>query len=502
MSAEGGNQARPAIPESLVVRLWETQRDLSPPLRTVQGDEIQVVYPGRRRWGRGPDFVGALISWPGSVLRGGEVEAHVRSSDWRAHGHHRDRHYNGVGLQVVMWHDDHGPTLRQDGVEVPVLALADHLALPLAELMTHLQDPAPRPSPCWSEGRIDLGGLLERCGVERFAAKAGRFESDLACCPPEQILYEGVAEGLGYTQNRRPFRRLAELVPLEVARAFAGRGDGDAGTRDGQDGQIGPVGSGGRDGRDGRGGGTTEGWGDAGEGGAAAELGGAAFDLEGLMLGAAGLLPSQRGMGPSDGYAEGLERLWARRGRERVGGVMLPSEWEFFRVRPANFPTRRVASFARLAVRWPDQGLVDVLVRLILGLEPRLVPRAMEGLLLGDARGGYWSARCDFGLPMRRPAGMIGRQRAAEIAVNLFLPFLAGLAAHVGDEGLGRRALDGYRAYPKRGDNEISRYMAVQIVGAPRPREARSACRQQGLLHLYRRYCEARRCGECPVGLR
>jgi len=422
----------------------------------VQGDEIQVVYPGRRRWDRGPDFAGALISWPGSVLRGGEVEVHVRSSDWRAHGHHRDRHYNGVLLQVVMWHDSPAPTLREDGVELPVLALAPHLTIPLAELLAHLQDPAPRPSPCWPEGRSAVGDLLDRCGLERFGAKAARFESNLACCPPEQLLYQAIAEALGYTLNRRPFRRLAQLVPLAMALAFAGRGEGKP-RRDGE-------------------------------------------EMEALLLGAAGLLPSERGLGSGDAHAERLQDVWEREGKMWAGGAMLPSEWEFFRVRPANFPPRRMAGLALLVNRWPERGLVDTLEPLVLNLDPRRLPRAMEALLLGEARGGYWSNRCDFGLPMRRPAALIGRQRAAEIVVNVFLPFLMGWAAHIDDERLGRCALDAYRVYPKRGDNEISRYMAAQILGLPRPREARSACRQQGLIHLYSRYCEGRRCWECPVG--
>ena len=113
--------------------------------------------------------------------------------------------------------------------------------------------------------------------------------------------------------------------------------------------------------------------------------------------------------------------------------------------------------------------------------------------------GAFWFARYDFALPLRRPAALVGRQRAAEVAVNVFLPLLAASARHLNDPALEKRILAAYGLYPKRGDNELTRYVATQITGSPRPAVARSACRQQGLLHIYHRWCEAKLCGECPV---
>jgi len=303
-------------------------------------------------------------------------------------------------------------------------------------------------------------------------AKVARFESDLTCHPREQLLYQAVAEALGYSQNRRPFRRLAELVPLELAIAFIRHGDAEK-----------------------RGCGETD------------DETGRECDreiarhvaAESLLLGAAGLLPSQRGMQAGDDYARLLEQRWAEGGRDWAGGSMSPTEWEFFRTRPANFPPRRVAALAKVVRRWPDEGLLETLAAMVLTLRPTLVPRAMESLLLDNNHEGYWNSRCDFGLSIKRPSGLIGRQKAAELVVNVFLPFLVGWASYIGDGGLATRAREVYQLYPKRGDNEITRYMAVQIAGITRPKVARSACRQQGLLRLYRAYCEAKSCAACPV---
>ena len=100
MEAAVGVSPSLPITERLVAQLWEEQHPFHLPLATTDGREIQVVYRGRRRWDRGPDFSGALIAWQGSHLQHGDVEIHVRSADWRAHGHHRDPHYDFSGVLV------------------------------------------------------------------------------------------------------------------------------------------------------------------------------------------------------------------------------------------------------------------------------------------------------------------------------------------------------------------------------------------------------------------
>jgi hypothetical protein len=60
-----------------------------------------------------------------------------------------------------------------------------------------------------------------------------------------------------------------------------------------------------------------------------------------------------------------------------------------------------------------------------------------------------------------------------------------------------------YAAYPKLAENKITRAMADEVFGPRKGHAIKGARRQQGLIHLYRLYCETRRCYECPVsGLR
>ena len=104
--------------ERALVRAW--QRGLNGPLKTVDGSPLAIVYRGRCLGGAGPDVRGALLAFADGTLQEGDVEFHLRSGDWRAHGHHRDTRYRSVILHVVAEVDGPGPT-DPDGQPIPTL---------------------------------------------------------------------------------------------------------------------------------------------------------------------------------------------------------------------------------------------------------------------------------------------------------------------------------------------------------------------------------------------
>jgi hypothetical protein len=81
----------------------------------------------------------------------------------------------------------------------------------------------------------------------------------------------------------------------------------------------------------------------------------------------------------------------------------------------------------------------------------------------------------------------------------VLLPFGYALGQATSDRALSERALDIYRRYPSGPPNRVVREMAVQVGGAAGPKIARGACRQQGLIHLYRHWCDTRDCARCST---
>lgn len=198
-----------AVDERLVVELWERQA-FDPSALAALG--LSVVYRGVPSDAGGPDYQSALLGSASGLLRG-DVEFHVRSSDWYAHAHDRNPAYNDVILHVV-WEDDAGATVRDDGELVPTLALHEHghITIPVPH------QPALQPHPCVASFAGLSGEAVQHAilaaGTRRFRDRAEHFAIEMAARLPEEALYTALLESLGYASNRETFRDLAEAVPF------------------------------------------------------------------------------------------------------------------------------------------------------------------------------------------------------------------------------------------------------------------------------------------------
>lgn len=198
-----------------VARLWWAS---SPgcllPLST--GGVYRLLCTGRPGGAWGPDVRDAVLvpatdrsetALPARLV--GDVEFHVRASDWVAHQHHTDARYNAVILHVVFVCDTTAPTVRQDGVVVPTCSLYD---LPLTRALTLLQQseglwPCQRIVPLMDE--VTLERLLQRAGLQRFEQKAHAFVEQLHVQESyDLVLLPSLAEGLGYGRDRAFFRAI------------------------------------------------------------------------------------------------------------------------------------------------------------------------------------------------------------------------------------------------------------------------------------------------------
>ncbi len=209
--------------EAWLAGIWARQAFDRRELRTTSGLDFQVVYPGLQVGGAGPDFRDAILALPDGRLLRGDVEIHLHSQGWEQHGHGRDRAYDGVLLHVVLIAG--GRTYNSQGAPVLTVELGERLqrrgpgkAARLAETQAQLtyvvapcRERLPRLQPA------ELDSLLRSLALERFHAKQAVFEGELAVYEPDQVLYAGLLEALGYSRNREPFRELARLAPLDAA---------------------------------------------------------------------------------------------------------------------------------------------------------------------------------------------------------------------------------------------------------------------------------------------
>lgn len=181
--------------EAELAAWWAAGGAVGRPLRAADGRAVRVLFAGRRGGPAGPDFRDAVAEIAGQ-RRAGDIELHRRAAGWHAHGHDRDRRYDGVIVHVVA----RGPL--PDGGTSP---LASGGATPLLALDAAPWPPDALPLPLWPCQRQPPPSpdTLRRLGAARFAAKTARLRAALAepGATLEAVLTMAVAEALGYGRD-------------------------------------------------------------------------------------------------------------------------------------------------------------------------------------------------------------------------------------------------------------------------------------------------------------
>ena len=204
-----------ALRESDLWSLWEGQRFPKGALVTEAGEPLRVIYRGRPGAGPGPDFRDAIIAGPDGLLEG-DVELHVRTSDFRRHGHHLDPAYGRIALHLVFVHDEPGgKTPLPGGASALVAALGSPRA------GRWLERPARWGEPCRNAvprlGAQAVGETLDRLGSMRFRQKTAAVRKRLrAGDAAEAVLWQGLLEGLGYGGAREELAAVARAVPWDA----------------------------------------------------------------------------------------------------------------------------------------------------------------------------------------------------------------------------------------------------------------------------------------------
>lgn len=176
------------------------------PVTGRNGDTYTVLYPGRPADGAGPDFRDAVMRGPDGAIMRGDVEIHVRSSGWRAHRHHLDPRYNGVAFHVT------GPIGPFSGNGVPASTLSRRpLHLLVLGAAGQKSPDIENMDAALPEG-IDADALAG-AGDQRFLARSAGLSISLRVNGGDQAVWSAVLDCLGYSRNRRGFRRVAARLP-------------------------------------------------------------------------------------------------------------------------------------------------------------------------------------------------------------------------------------------------------------------------------------------------
>lgn len=412
------------------------------PLTTEDGQHVTVESPGRWNLEAGPDFLDAVLKIaPDERRLCGDVELHIRPSDWRRHNHARDPRYRHVIAHVTYFPGAIPPDeLPPGSVQLSLcgaLRSRPSFSFESLDLLAYPYAQAEASPPCASILRNwtpeAKSAFLEAAGAERLRRKTARLATAVRDRGAGQVLYEETLCALGYKNNRRPFRELACRVPVATLQREAAQGG------------I-----------------------------------GAAYAL---LCGVAGLLPVKHQPHWDDEtrrFVRGLWDVWWKRQSEWREMVMARDQWILCNLRPQNHPLRRLMAAAELfAVSEPlDHRLAKI---------PLITGACGDILAVLENCGmeSYWARRHSLSSPpLPKPLALLGPGRAAAVATNVVIPWLVGLRdAACPDAGL-------LNDLPAEDDNRCVRHTAHALFGHDHnPRLYRTGLRQQGLLQVFQDFC-------------
>lgn len=364
--------------EMLYQYLWK-YRLLPPRLKTVDGQRLRVVNPGVLNRDSGPDFSGARITiddqdWAGNV------EVHVKASDWFAHGHDKDPAYDSVILHFVAISDRRIPD-REGG---NITQLAYQIPDPFIRLYAHL---AEKIAAVKCEPYLNLlhpltvTDWLDTLSVERMQQKASRILDEVEHSQGDwqHACFVSFARALGFSLNSLPLEMLARSLPLSI---LAKHSDD-------------------------------------------------IFQLEALLFGQAGMLDTSQHI--FDEYYQRLCREYFFLAHKYGLRPMRSDIWKFTRTRPQNFPTRRIALLAQSLA-----GGFSMLARIL----DRDCDYESAPALFDFTLSGYWSEHLDFDRPSPRLPAVLSEANVDLLIINFVAPMLYAYGASHGDAEMAERGLD------------------------------------------------------------
>ena len=280
--------------EEFLHYLWKFKKFDPLNLKTFNGEEITIINVGQYLELAGPDFFNAQITI-GNQKWAGNVEIHIKSSDWYVHHHERDEVYENVILHVVWEHDTE--IFRKNNTEIPVLELKKYVD---AATITNYQSLISPKSWIFCEKQLKeidgftINNWLERLFFERLERKSKPIFELLVQTKHdwEAVLFCLLAKNFGLNTNGEIFSKIAQSIPFSVIRKESFEVE----------------------------------------------------NLEALLLGSAGLLDSEK----EDTYFKDLKFRYFYLLHKYQLEKRIVEPVQFFKHRPDNFPTIRLSQLANL----------------------------------------------------------------------------------------------------------------------------------------------------------
>ncbi|CUS99683.1 DUF2851 family protein [Candidatus Chrysopegis kryptomonas] len=454
-------------------------------LKTKNSDEIEILDTGEVNTTDGADFTDAKVKINGKIYRG-DVEIHIKASDWKNHKHHLDERYNTVILHVVL-HDDTG-----DGFVQTVSGRKVLTAEIESDEILHGRITKNDKIKCYGVNKIvsveEKLKWIKNLGLTRLFFKARNLSERLSEIIDEnfflisdspkdyfptyqsyslyqlshrfvwdQLLYEKVMEALGYSKNKLPFQKLAQNLTLKFISEHSFAHSYEK--------QI--------------------------------------LRIQALLFGVAGFIDHYSGKkldAETKLFIDELKKEWMNVRGYYHREVLHHSEWHFSSVRPANSPAFKLGGASVLIWRMIHEDFYAQLNEIIISnLDVFEKVKRLENLFRVKSEG-YWETHYNFGKSRGvKTDYMVGISKAREIVVNAVLPVMMTFSRIFKNRELEKKVIEIYKNFPNLSANWITAKLEDELFFG-RVKLSSSGLTHQGGIHLFKFYCSNSLCNACAIG--
>lgn len=414
--------------EAFLHYIWKHQYFDKNKLKTTKGEPLTIFNPGFHNTDAGPDFKEAKIGIAGIEWRG-QIEIHINASDWQKHKHQLDKAYNSTVLHVVLKEDS--SVSRQDNTTIPTLELENRIFLTMIQQYERLlstSDSIPCNALLHEIDDLTKISMLDKAVILRLERKSLRVRDFLRETNNdwEETTYQLLAENFGFKINAGAFLELAKSLPLNIIKKNADQLE----------------------------------------------------QVEALLFGQAGFL----GENKNDDYLIRLRKEYKFLQSKYDLKPLSLHQWKFLRLRPANFPTMRIAQLTSILC-----GTSSLFASFI-----QESPKTIIEILRRDIPA-YWQSHYQFGKATDQKLKGLGKSSAILICINTIVPLLIAYSKHIDDQKYIDKAIDLLQYLPAE-KNKITSAMGVSGF------VQQNAFDSQGVLELHNNFCTKNRCLECNIG--
>jgi len=414
--------------EDFLHHVWQFKKFDIANLKTTKGESIQILNSGQYLQLTGPDFFNAQLII-GNQKWAGNVEIHLKSSDWYVHNHEKDSNYDSVILHVVWEYDV--PIFRKDDSEIPTLELKEYVAL--TDLHKY-QSLVSQKSWIYCEneiGNVDdfiFKNWQERLFFERLERKS-QLIFELAAITNhdwEAVLFCLLAKNFGLNTNGEMFYEIAKSIPFSVVRKESYSSE----------------------------------------------------SLEALLFGQANLLSQDF----QDNYAKELQKSYnylvlKYQLHEKVFGLV-----EFFKHRPDNFPTIRLAQLANLYFH--QKNLFSLV------MNGTSINELYQIFNVGVSQ--YWETHYNFDKNSSKKMKKLSKSFIDLLVINTIIPLRFAYARSQQKE-ITQELIDLAILIPAEKNAILEKFYSFGV-------NSKNAYESQSLMQLKKNYCDNKKCLDCAIG--